>query len=160
MRTIFKVLITLMIIVILYILLYRCRVYVNPEHWSFETQDNEIKITVSNSYSLSNWGHSYERKGNDLYIKIYRFSYFNPFVNYRGYVYSFCIPENVSEIQRIYTYDLDGNMVLIKNYERRKFLIIIIIYIKKERKIFKIFLSFLLSYYHKIDKISSLQFDL
>lgn len=120
MKILLKTIISILIIIALYIILYRSYVYIRPEHWEFETKNNEIKITVSNSYSLTNWTHSYEKKGNFLYVKIYNVSYFNPFVNYRGYTYNFCIPEKWSEIQKIYAYDLNENMVLVKDNERIK----------------------------------------
>lgn len=108
-----KIKIIIFIIFCIYLFFIKTQTYIYPQQWKIESKENETRIMVGRSLNYIKWDHSYERKGNDLYIKIYLVPYINFLNNNAGSLYFFSIPEDLKEIEHIYTYDNDGNSVLV-----------------------------------------------
>lgn len=108
-----KIKIIIFIIFCIYVFFIKTQTYIYPQQWKIESKENETRIMVGRSLNYIKWDHSYERKGNDLYIKIYLVPYINFLNNNAGSLYFFSIPEDLKEIEHIYTYDNDGNSVLV-----------------------------------------------
>ena len=108
-----KIKIIILIVFCLYVFFYKSQTYISPNKWRFTQKENEIGVMVGRSLNFIKWTHSYERVENNLYIKIYLVPYINPFNRDYGPLYFFNIPENLEEIENIYTYDNDGNLILV-----------------------------------------------
>ncbi len=76
-----------------------------------------ICINVSTSLSFIKWTHSYKKMGNDLFVKTYLVPHFNPFNQNTGAFYTFYISESLEEIEHIYTYDRNNQLVLVYTKE-------------------------------------------
>ena len=108
-----KIKIIIFIIFCIYLFFGKTQTYVEPQKWKIESKENETRIMVGRSLSYIKWNHSYEREGNDLYVKIFLVPYLNFLNNNAGSLYLFSIPEDLEEIEHIYTYDNTGNLVLV-----------------------------------------------
>lgn len=108
-----KIKIGVLILFLLYVFFYRAEVYIRPKQWQFAQKENETRVMTGTSLNFIRWYHSYERVGNNLYIKLYLGSYLNFLNKNYGPLYFFSIPEDLNEIEHIYTYDKDGNLVLV-----------------------------------------------
>ena len=108
-----KIKIGLLIVFCLYVFFYKSEVYIHPNQWQFARGENETRVMTGRSLNFIRWDHSYERIGNDLYIRLYLVPYLNFLNRDYGALYFFKIPEDLNEIEHIYTYDNDGNPVLV-----------------------------------------------
>ena len=107
----------ILLFVIYYICFHKSRIYIRPNQWSITGINNEICINVSTSLSFIKWTHSYKRMGNDLFVKTYLVPHFNPFNQNTGAFYTFYISESLEEIEHIYTYDRNNQLVLVYTKE-------------------------------------------